>query len=139
MDKELAEYLVGGERFANFGGYRFDKLLFSAYILIILALFIFVFISFGSDKSNHIYYKCSNVGQYGSASCINPFYDQYPLCERVWDGACVQKTVLNGFSYGQPPPAIFSYWGFIVGGLLFFCFLINHFIYNKGFSGVADD
>jgi hypothetical protein len=140
MNKELENYLLGGERFTILKGYKFDKLIYGIYVLVVLALFLIVFISNGSDRAQHIFYKCDVTdndfylnGSTGQ-SCLNPFYNEYPICQSLWSGACNDKLVSNGFQYGEPAPAIVKQWIFIVLGLLLVAFVINHFIYNKGFQ-----
>lgn len=130
MDEELIKHFVGGERFTKFGEYRFDKLIFGIFTLTMLFIFVIMFLVYGSDRTEHIYYTCNTAGD--QPFCENPFLNNHPTCERIWDGACDQELIMNGFSYGEKAPWIVDAWGFIVGGLLFCAFLINHLIHNRG-------
>lgn len=133
MDEKFIEYLVGGKRFTDLGGYLFDKLIFGIYILIVLLLFVCVFIASGSYRSNHIHYVCDSKS-IGLSYCEQPFFMNYPLCEKMWLGACDQKFVPDGFEFGDPAPWIVRSWGMILGVLLFVAFVVNHFVHNKNFK-----
>jgi hypothetical protein len=128
MNDELIKYLVGAERFTDVKGYKFDKLIFGGFILLVLALFVILFLSYGSDRDYHIYYNCPL--DYGS--CKSPFYHNYPLCESAWATACDDYNVNGGFVFGEPAPWIIKSWGLIVGIMLFGAFVINHFVHNRG-------
>lgn len=130
MDEKFIEYLVGGKRFSEFKGYRFDKLIFGSYVLLILVLFLTIFFVSGSDKTEHIYYKCDA----GFGQCISPFYHNYPLCEKLWFNACQQEFIEDGFSFGDPVPFVVRSWGLILGVLLFGAFVLNHFMHNRDFK-----
>lgn len=127
MNERFIEGLVGGKRYVTLGSYVFDKLIFAIYILFFLLFFLIVFFVYGGDRNYHVYYVCNAVGDV----CQNPFYLNYPLCYDVWDGACLDRTVPNGFSFGKPIPFIYKYWtvflliGFVVA------LLINHLMNNK--------
>lgn len=133
MDEKIVEYLVGGKRFNEFGSYKFDKLIFGVYILLILAIFVVIFSFYGSDKSDHIYYFCNADGRDGNV-CEQPFYLKYPVCERAWATACSDRFVPAGFKFGDPAPLIVRSWGLILGVLLFGAFMINHFMHNRDFK-----
>jgi hypothetical protein len=135
MNEKLIEYLVGGKRFTELKGYRFDKLIFGSFIMLVMALFLIMFIAFGSDRGYHIYYVCDAGGQ---PFCSQPFYKQYPICESAWVGACDSELVLNGFEFGDPAPWIIKNWGLIIGSLLAGAFFVNHFVHNKYFKFGGD-
>jgi hypothetical protein len=126
MNDQLIAHLVGGDRFKDVHGYRFDKLIFGLFVLLILALFVVVFLIYGSDRSDHIYYNCNA----GFGVCVSPFYHNFPACDRAWVGACDQKYIPDGFTFGDPAPPIVNYWGLIVLLGLLSTFLINHIVHN---------
>lgn len=140
MNDDLIKFLVGGERFTELKNddvvvYRFDKLIFGCFVLVILAFFVAMFLFFGSDRTYHIHYVCdtSSLATYSQPYCENPFYKSHPVCDQMWDGACDQEFVMNGFEFGKPAPFLVKHFGLILGVLLFFAFLINHFVHNKDF------
>lgn len=137
MNEKLIDYLVGGQRFTEFGSYKFDKLIFGSFILLVLFLFLIMFLAFGSDRDYHIHYVCNADGRDG-LRCEQPFYLNFPLCEQAWSTACSDKYVPSGFEFGDPAPWIISNWGLIVGGLLFCAFVINHVVHNKSFKFGGD-
>ena len=137
-DDGVLNYLLGGDRFLRVGGYVFDRLIFVSYIFVCLVFFVSIFFVYGMDKSYHIYYVCDADASQGFR-CEQPFFMNYPLCESVWDGACVDRFVSNGFSFGEPAPWIVYSFGWIVGVCLFLCFLFNHLLYNRDFKFVGGD
>lgn len=130
MNEGFVEYLIGGERFVSFGGYRFDRLIFAVFTIVSLILFVGVFIYFGSDRSYTVSYSCADF-------CENPFQNNYPVCESMWAGACEQEFVYGPFDFNQPP-WIVKYWGTILGGFLLLSFVVNHLLYNRNFRGHED-
>lgn len=145
MDQDFVEYLVGGKRFTEIKRsspnlstedsvlYRFDKLIFGGFILLVLAIFVFMFLFYGSDRDYHIYYVCDADARDG-LRCEQPFYLNYPLCEQAWSTACSDKYVPTGFSFGEPAPWIVKNWGVIIGSLLAGAFFVNHFVHNRNFK-----
>lgn len=138
LNKRLIEYLVGGERFTELGGYRFDKLIFGGFILLVLALFMIMFLSYGADRGYHIYYFCDADARDG-LQCKNPFFAEYPICEQAWSTACSDKFVPTGFEFGEPAPWIIKNWGMIVGLLLAGAFVVNHFMHNIPLAFAGDE
>jgi len=144
MDEKVLKYLIGGERFTELKRddkviYRFDRLFFAGFVVLSLLFFVLIFLIYGSDRSYHIHYVCNtsmqNVPGYSPQPfCENPFYLNHPVCESMWDGACDQKTVMNGFEFGDPAPSVVKYFGLILGVLLALTFLINHLVHNRGFK-----
>jgi hypothetical protein len=112
-------------------------LIFGGFILLVLALFMIMFVSYGSDRDYHIYYVCNADGRDG-LRCENPFYSLYPICESAWSTACSDKFVPSGFKFGEPAPWIINNWGMIIGVLLAGAFAINHFVHNKRFKFGGD-
>lgn len=110
--------------------YIFDKLIFTLSILALLIIFfIIVIINGGLDTEKHFYVKCQS--DYGNPTCQNPMYLNYPYCTQVWENACLEKSVPNGFIYGTPQPRYFIYFNYAIFILLVGAFISNHLIHNR--------
>lgn len=102
-------------------GYRLDKIIFNAGMLILFLWFYYVAAHYNFNLN---YYECkplNNLTVY-NINCTNPFYK--PIS---W----VNYKELPAGEYGNKPTALFNsiYWlPFVIFGL---CFLINHLLYNR--------
>ena len=131
MDPELLKHLLGGDRFTVINGYKFDKLIFAGFTFVILIFFVAIFLFYGADRQYHVYYKCTADGL-KDPYCVSPLYANYPMCESAWETACDDLIVPAGFEYGEKPPAVIHYFGFIIAILFAGALVINHLLYNQG-------
>lgn len=116
----------------NNKSYTFDKNIFSISILILLCIFfIILFSNGGLSTEKNFYVNCDVSKGWGFPYCENPFYLNYPICNEVWDGACTQQLLENGFVYGTPPPRYFLYFNYAIFMLLVSAFVINHLVHNR--------
>ena len=109
-------------------GYRFDKLIFGS-LLFLMVLGIAYEIKVNGVK-HHPYLKC--VGSKMYPKCDNPFYltnlSVNSKCTEEW---CKQELLEPGV-YGTPPDFIFRHYTDMVFLGLVLCFVLNHYIHNRG-------
>lgn len=141
--------LIGGERFTRIPIedsnkiYIFDRLIFIGIMIFLVVLMLILIISNGGFSSKYNFYvRCNNtIGVptlinnseiVFNMGCENPLYRDTKYCGMAWAGACEQKTLPNGFTYGEPRPK-FMNWFIIISILSILAgFIINHNLYNKG-------
>lgn len=116
-------------------GYKYDKIIFSGGMLLILAFIFVIACKQNFDFSNKIFFKCE-----GLMPCENPMKDLH--CSREWlygkdcnikcEGEWCGQDMLSPGEYGEKSP---NY----IRGFLFFClfclascFGINHLWHNVG-------
>ena len=102
-------------------GYSFDRYLFNGVMLFIFAYLFYVAWSSNFDLN---YFKCGDDTSNMYDTCKNPFFTP-----KSW----INEPELPPGEYGiKPGPLYYSiYW--VSFGLLILSFVVNHFIYNRGF------
>jgi len=121
------------------GGYKFDRLIFNAVVLLCIGYFFFVFSMYGFSFDSKIYVRCE-----GLKPCLNPFYKnmsvgdvsvlkefQKDRCIYDW---CKDKYLPVNFEFGEKPNKWYNLnWQF---ALIFFLIGLglNHFVHNKGYK-----
>ena len=117
--------------------YKIDTFIFLGIIGFLLIWAIIILAQNDFDKGINIYINCtaSKTGY-----CYNPFYMKVPECRYAKDiDLCNMEKFPEGFSYGNPPPAIIK--DFIWYGLtaIIIGLLLNHLLYNRKFKLEGDE
>lgn len=113
--------------------YKIDRRLFQALFIVMLLLFFiaWAFGGFGDPRFMNFKMQCPNES-YRVGGCENPFY-------KVYDYSFVPKNIIElktlppGFYYGKNNPLADNFI-IIMVTFIFFAFIFNHLIYNKGFK-----
>lgn len=108
--------------------YKFNRWVFRFVFLLMIAYFIFLGFRFGFQKE-HIYYSCLNV-----PSCENPFFNEFGFSGVLPSEMIISRYLPYGYSYGSKPGFFYTHFGDIFVFLMLGGFIINHLLYNKGFS-----
>jgi uncharacterized integral membrane protein len=111
--------------------YRFNTVLFQVMVLVLLFIVVGVLAWSGFDKNQYLYVSCP----VGEVKCFNPLYENFDFCGKTisgFDPICTEEFVPEGFEWGRKPPMILGVFPWVVVGLLVVCFVLNHFLYNRG-------
>lgn len=107
-------------------GYVFDRRIFIGLtVLIVLGMVAGFFIG-GMPWERKVYLHCPENAVGGR--CSNPLYQK---CSEWY---CQQESFVPGFTYGEPPGALYDYYSLYVIGLCVLALIINHYAYNKQFE-----
>jgi hypothetical protein len=110
--------------------YKFNTIIFNTYIILLCLIAVAGYFAYGTDSTNHIYMKCTNI------RCENPYYNSFdcgtklPRNEKI----CYQEFFVKDETYGTPPPKILILFPYLAILGLILCFIINHLLYNKDFN-----
>ena len=114
--------------------YIFNSLFFLGGIIILLLVSIVTLQVYGFDKESHLYIYCP---QKSITPCENPLYHNLAYCGKNIPNdspICQTPTLMQGNSYGTPPPFIVKHFLELSIIVMIICFILNHFIHNKGFK-----
>lgn len=115
--------------------YRFNTNIILSAILIMLLLAVGILLKYegldGFNINKKLYVACDQW------RCENPLFNNSAYCGKTIpsdDPICNKMFLVKGESFGEKPPQIFYYYGFIMFVGLLSAFVVNHFVMNKGFS-----
>ena len=130
MNKDISKWLgleLRSIKLSDDQSYNFHTGIFLGLVFFFLLFVVIILSSNGFDYSKHLYLACNS-----DSFCDNALYHNYPYC--VEPNVCDLEVLPPHFSFGSPPPFYISHMNdFIYYGLLL-AFIINHLIFNKGFS-----
>jgi hypothetical protein len=135
LGEALKDFIINGQT------YRFDKILYWIFIIIILGFSLYaVFISQGKL---YAYSECpSNIvnGIELGGKCINTFFNSNLCTDNIISGDICTTEFLNaGMSIGEKPSIFIANFYWIILSIIIIWLILNHFLFNKTFRFGGDN
>ena len=133
MSESGLDEILGG-RYTKFktskGEYRFDKVIFTSAVLLLLLFAMTILFINNFDKSQNLYLNCPvDMGR-----CFNPYFNDSTICGKIVPfnhPVCNQQLIEAPYTYGTKAPWYVDSFGLIAVIILLVSLIINHFTANK--------